>query len=218
MSKYTLAVFDLDGTVLDTLDDLTSSVNFALNEGGFPQRSRDEIKGFVGNGIRKLVDRALPRGVPEEAADRVFASFKAYYAIHNADRTHPYCGIIPLVTALRKRGMYTALVSNKADFAVKSLAERYFDGLFDIAVGEKEGVPRKPDPASVNEVLRLLSVSKENAVYIGDSDVDILTAKNADIDCVSVTWGFRSREFLKNNGAAVLADTADELYAVITGE
>lgn len=218
MGKYTLAVFDLDGTVLDTLDDLTASVNFALNEAGFPQRNKDEIKSFVGNGIRRLIELALPQGTSAEIADGVFSSFRSHYALHSADNTAPYDGIISLLKSLRKRDIRTALVSNKADFAVKSLAERYFDGLFEIAVGDRDGVPRKPDPTSVNEVLRLLSVKKENAVYIGDSDVDILTAKNTEIDCISVTWGFRSREFLRVNGAAAMVDTAEELYnAIING-
>lgn len=216
ISGYRLVIFDLDGTLLDTLDDLTDSVNFALNSEGFPKRSRDEIRSFVGNGIRRLIDSSLPENTDEEAAERVFSLFKEYYAMHNADKTRPYDGILPLLDELKKRGVRLALVSNKADFAVKALAERYFNGTFDAVLGERENIPRKPDPASVNEVLRLLSAKKEDAVYVGDSDVDILTAKNAELDCICVTWGFRDKEYLKECGGALFADTAHELMKIIT--
>ena len=216
MAGYRLAVFDLDGTLLDTLDDLTASVNFALSEAKLPERSKDEIQSFVGNGIRRLIDLSLPKGTEKDTADRVFSLFKSHYALHSNDNTRPYEGILPMLQKLKEAGIRLALVSNKADFAVKSLAEKYFGGLLDIAVGEKEGIPRKPDPASVNEVLDALSVKTEDAVYIGDSDVDILTAKNAGIDCICVAWGFRDKEFLIENGGIVFADNASELFNKIT--
>lgn len=216
MARYRLAVFDLDGTLLYTLDDLTASVNYALESEGLPERSKDEIQSFVGNGIRRLIDLSLPKGTEKDTADRVFSLFKSHYALHSNDNTRPYEGILPMLRKLKETGVRLALVSNKADFAVKSLAEKYFGGLLDIAVGEKEGIPRKPHPSMVENILQSLSVEKEDAVYIGDSDVDILTAKNAGIDCISVTWGFRDREFLIENGGRVFADNASELFNKIT--
>mgnify|MGYP004513652993 FL=1 len=209
--KYSLAVFDLDGTVLDTLGDLAASTNFALGEYGLPARSVDEVRRFVGNGIRLLIERAVPENTAAETVDGVFEAFRAHYALHCADTTRAYDGIKRLLCDLRAAGIKTAVVSNKADFAVKELCRRYFEGLFDIAVGERENIRRKPAPDSVLEVMRSLSATPDETVYIGDSDVDIMTAKNSGTHCISVTWGFRDREFLLANGAYDLADTADEL-------
>lgn len=216
--KYTLAIFDLDGTILNTLDDLAASVNAALAACTLPLRSTDEVCSFVGNGIRKLIERSVPEGTPITVTDDVFVRFKEHYALHCADRTAPYDGICAVLEVLRSEGIKTAVVSNKADFAVQELCSRYFEGLFDAVVGEREGIKIKPAPDSVNEVLGRLGVSQEDAVYIGDSDVDIQTAQNAHMDCIAVSWGFRGREFLHEHGAPCIAEYPEQLSALILGE
>ena len=203
--NYELAIFDMDGTILDTLQDLHDTLNYVLGMHHFPLRTIDETRRFVGNGIRKLVERALPAGSDDATIDRVFASFKEYYKDHCAVATKPYDGITELLKELREAGIKTAVVSNKADFAVQELCETYFKGLFDCAVGEREGVRRKPSPDSVYAVLEKLAVAKEHAVYIGDSDVDLATAENAGLPCIAVTWGFRDRDFLEAHGASEYA-------------
>lgn len=209
--KYRLAIFDLDGTILDTLEDLKNSINFALLQFGFPERELSEVRAFVGNGILKLVKRAVPSGTSEEDINRVFETFKSHYKIHSADNTKSYCGINELLGELKKGGTKLAVVSNKADFAVQDLCEKYFKGIFNYAVGEKENVRKKPYPDSVNEVLKTLGVPKNEAVYIGDSEVDVKTAVNVGMDCISVLWGFRSKEELLENGAKNLVSDPKEI-------
>lgn len=216
--KYQLAVFDMDGTILDTLADLHNSMNYCLREFGYPEHTMDETKFFVGNGIRKLVTRALPADTPEAEIDRVFAFFIDYYKAHSAIDTKPYMGITELLKELRAAGMKTAVVSNKADVAVQSLCNSYFDGLFDFATGEREGMARKPERDLVDLALNAVNISKENAIYIGDSDVDLMTADNSDLPCISVTWGFRDVEFLKAHGAKVFAHTPKELGEILLAE
>jgi phosphoglycolate phosphatase len=213
--KYTLAIFDLDGTILDTLDDLADTINFALSNSGFPKRTRDEVRRFVGNGINRLVERAVPADTSPEEAKKVRADFEAHYKAHCAIKTRPYDGIIEILKTLRESGVKAAVVSNKPDFAVKDLCELYFPGMLDFAVGEREGVRRKPAPDSVLTVLEKLSTDSKKAVFIGDSDVDIETARNAGIDCISVDWGFRSREFLLESGASTIISSPDELLNLI---
>lgn len=213
--KYRLAIFDLDGTLLNTLTDLAGSVNHALEKNGLPLRSIDEVRNFVGNGIRKLIDRAVPENTAVETADKVFSDFKEHYTIHSADSTAPYEGITELLRVLRKDGCLTAVVSNKADFAVKELCKQYFIGLIDVAIGERSGVPRKPSPESVYEVLEALGVSQREAVYIGDSDVDVMTAKNAGLDLIAVDWGFRERELLQKSGAETIVSLPSEIADII---
>ncbi len=213
--KYRLAVFDLDGTILDTLEDLADSTNHALAVNGLPGRSIDEVRQFVGNGIRNLIERAVPEGAGEELTDTVFSEFREYYGIHCFDKTRPYEGMLECMEKIRRGGMQVAVVSNKADFAVQELCERFFAGLSDISVGEREGVRRKPYPDSVLHVLDSLGVKKEDAVYIGDSEVDIKTAANAGIDEIAVEWGFRDSEYLRAQGAKVLAKTPAELYTLL---
>ncbi len=213
--KYQLAIFDLDGTILDTLKDLADSVNYSLRKSNCSERTIDEVRRFVGNGIFKLIQRAVPENSSEELINTVFSDFKEYYKVHYADSTKEYDGITELFTKLRSSGIKIAVVSNKADFAVQSLCKDYFSGLLDACVGERENVRRKPAPDSVNEILSILGVEKENAVYIGDSDVDIKTAQNAEMDCISVNWGFRDTEFLTANGATVIVQTTQELYLKI---
>ncbi len=210
--KYQLAIFDLDGTILDTLQDLANSTNYALRQSGCPERTIDEVRCFVGNGILNLIKRAVPQNSSEDLVSKVFEDFKIHYAAHCADNTKEYDGVSKLFAQLRADGMKIAVVSNKADFAVQKLCKDYFDGYLDTTVGEREQVRRKPAPDSVNEVLKNLNISRKNAVYIGDSDVDIETAKNAGMPCISVNWGFRSTDFLTEHGAAQIVSTMDELY------
>lgn len=207
-------IFDLDGTLLNTLEDLKDSVNAALEKNGLPGRSMEEVRQFVGNGIHKLIERAVPVGTPEEKMELVFQEFRSYYLMHCQDKTCAYPGIQELLEELNRRGILMGIVSNKADAAVKELAEKYFPNI-EVAIGEREGIARKPAPDSVLEVLRLLGVSQEEAVYVGDSDVDIATAKNAGLSCVSVTWGFREEELLRSLNPAYMIHYPGELLELL---
>lgn len=213
--KYKLAIFDLDGTILDTLEDLADATNYALGEHGYPLRTIEEVRRFVGNGIRKLIERAVPAGLTQEEISGVHQTFSAYYQKHCADKTCPYEGIVPLLQRLRAAGCLTAVVSNKADAAVQPLCQQYFENLFDYAVGERAGINRKPAPDAVLEVLRRLGVEKIDAVYIGDSEVDIQTAANAGLDSIIVTWGFRDRAYLESQGGRRFADRPEEIKNTI---
>ena len=214
--RYKLVIFDMDGTILNTLEDLADSVNYALNIEGYPLRSIDEVCCFVGNGIRKLIERSVPNETEIQNIDKVHRRFTEYYTEHCADKTKPYDGIIELIDNLHKNGCKTAVVSNKADYAVKSLCNQYFDGKFDMAVGEQMPLyNKKPAPDLVNLVIEKLNVSACDAVYIGDSDVDIMTAANAGIECISVDWGFRSREFLIEKGAEKIVSNTSELESAL---
>lgn len=210
--KHSLAIFDLDGTILYTLVDLKNSMNFTLKKFGFPERTLDEVRRFVGNGIKNLIIRAAPKGTDEKTIDEMFEAFNEHYAVHCNDNTKSYDGIDELLKKLKEQKVKTAVVSNKADYAVQTLVKKYFDGLFDYAVGEKQGVRKKPCPDSVNEVLRVLDTPKESAVYIGDSEVDVATAKNAQMDCIAVDWGFRDRDVLINSGATLIVSDVAALY------
>lgn len=209
--KYKMAIFDLDGTILDTLEDLADSVNYALEKNELPLRTIEEVRCFVGNGIRNLIDKAVTADTEPEVTECVFNDFKEHYTKHCADKTRPYDGILPLLEKLRSQGIKTAVVSNKGDFAVQSLCRDYFPGLFDFAVGERDGIRRKPAPDSVMECLKKFALKTEDAVYIGDSEVDVKTAGNAGMDLIIVTWGFRDEEQLKTEGAEVFAHTMQEL-------
>lgn len=204
-------VFDLDGTLLDTLDDLTDAVNHALLACGLKECTREEVRGFVGNGIKTLIKRA----VGEDHAARqeeALEAFKAYYGAHCLDKTKPYAGVKETLQTLLKHGKKIAVVSNKADFAVKKLCKEIFPEI-EVAIGENEsaGVRKKPAPDSVLSALAALGAKKETAVYIGDSEVDIETAKNAGLPCISVSWGFKDRAFLLSHGATTIIDTPQEL-------
>lgn len=214
--KYDLIIFDMDGTVLDTLKDLTESANYALRVCGFPERTIDEIRSFVGNGIAILIKRCVPEGTGEDERRRVHEAFTEHYTVHCSDYTKPYDGIPELLIKLRKSGCKTAVVSNKADYAVQKLCRQYFPEMFDAAAGEQmPAYPKKPSPELVYMIMDKLGVPKERTVYIGDSDVDIMTARNAGIDCIAVEWGFRSREFLLDNGAEVIVSEVSQLEAII---
>lgn len=215
MHKYKAVIFDLDGTLLNTLEDLRDSVNYSLQKFGYPSRTLSEIRNFVGNGIGKLLHRALPSDVSESEFQKVFDTFKSYYADHCNIKTRPYDGIMPLLERLKKEGYKLAIVSNKADFGVKALNRDYFNSLIDVALGEREGFRRKPEPDTVFAALEMLNVSKSETVYIGDSDVDIKTARNSGLDCISVDWGFRDRTFLIENGAKTIVSTPEELIDLL---
>ena len=215
--KYQALIFDLDGTLLDTLDDLADSVNAVLNMHGYPQKTRDEVCAAVGSGIAKLIEGVLPGGRDNADFDRVLASFKQYYGAHCEDKTAPYAGIAELLAKLQNAGVKMAIVSNKADFAVKTLAKAWFPDTIPVAIGENEaaGIRKKPAPDTVDLALRELGIAREQAAYVGDSEVDVLTARNCEMPCLSVTWGFRSRETLIESGANILLDTPQALWEAI---
>ena len=214
--KKTTVVFDLDGTLLDTLQDLANAVNYALEQQGMPKRTLEEVRQFVGNGVRLLMIRAVPDGERNPLFEETFALFKEYYGKHCNDNTKPYAGVVELIETLKEKGYAVAIVSNKIDFAVKELNDLYFKGIVPVAIGEKEGIRRKPAPDTVFQAMRELDVKPENCIYIGDSEVDIQTAANAGIPCISVNWGFKSTEFLKENGAAQIVYTPTELVNAIS--
>ena len=210
--RYDTVVFDLDGTLLNTLEDLKNATNYALQAHGYPPRSLEEVRKFVGNGVRKLLERALPERIAGEEFEQLFSTFKNYYAVHCEDTTCVYDGVLEMLGQFREAGYRIAIVSNKLDSAVKELNQTYFKDYVQAAIGEKESVRRKPAPDMVYAALKELGSQPGQAVYVGDSDVDIQTAANAGLDCVSVSWGFRSVEFLKEHGAAFIADTPEEVY------
>lgn len=206
MKKITTVIFDLDGTLLDTLEDLTDAVNYALEQCGCPGRSIDEVRSFVGNGIRRLIERAVPTDTSIELTDRVYANFKEYYDIHCMDKTRAYRGVSELIRKLYQKGFHMAIVSNKADHAVKELNRHFFAPEIQVAIGSTETGKKKPAPDLVWQALKELGSSKEEAVYIGDSDVDLATAVNAGLPCIAVLWGFRERMFLEQTWARLQAD------------
>lgn len=210
---YSTYIFDLDGTLLDTLDDLAASTNAALRHSGMPERTKEEVRQFVGNGIRKLMERAIPDGTANARFDETFDFFCKYYLHHSLDNTKPYDGIPELLAELKQQGKRTAIVSNKFYLATQELARHFFSDTITVAIGEHEdvGIHKKPAPDTVREALRQLDVSKEGAVYIGDSDVDIMTAKNSGMPCISVLWGFRDEQFLRNHGATTLVSNPLEI-------
>ncbi len=212
---YKTAVFDLDGTLLDTLEDLYRAVNAALDRHFLPRRTRNEVRLFVGNGVELLIRRAVPAECDEETILSTLADFKATYAAICKDNTKPYDGILPMLTALRDKGIRVAVVSNKFDTATKALCAEYFGDLVEVAIGERADVRKKPAPDTVLEALKELGVTTEGAVYVGDSDVDIRTAENCGMDCLSVTWGLRDEKFLLENGAKTLVHTPSDLLSVI---
>ncbi len=213
-----IVIFDLDGTLLNTLGDLHISFNYAINKFGYPERTMDEIKSFVGNGIRTAIERALPQNVSNDEMNKIVDVFKSYYIEHMNKHTKPYEGVVDMLKALKDMGYKTAVVSNKYDDAVKELCKRYFGDLIDAAAGEGYGIAKKPAEDGILKVLKELGagdLNENNVIYIGDSEVDIQTAQNANIPCISVLWGFKDREFLKSNGAKIFAETADDIIKII---
>ena len=211
--SYQTYIFDLDGTLLDTLGDLAASVNYAMRTHGMPEHSVDEVCRFVGNGVRRLMERAVPGGAAHPAFEAAFATFRRHYMEHSLDTTRPYEGIPEMLQELKRRGRHTAVVSNKFDAATKELCRHFFPDTIDVAVGEHEveGIRKKPAPDTVLQALSQLGVGQEGAVYVGDSDVDIQTARNSGLPCISVLWGFRDREFLLAHGAETFVSQPLEL-------
>lgn len=207
-------IFDLDGTLLNTLVDLADSTNYALSRFGYPTRTIEEVRQFVGNGVAKLIERAIPEGKNNPNFEKCLAIFKENYAQNMYNKTAPYNGIIEMLSNLKSKGIKIAVVSNKFDLAVKELCKKYFEGVIDFAAGENEaqGIRKKPAPDTVISVLNEFNFAPEDAVYVGDSDVDIMTAKNSKMPCISVTWGFRDEEFLLENGATILINAPSEIY------
>lgn len=207
-------IFDLDGTLLNTLDDLADSTNYALSKFGYPTRTIEEVRQFVGNGVAKLIERAIPDGENNPNFEKCLSIFKENYAKNMYNKTAPYNGIIEMLSNLKSKGIKIAVVSNKFDLAVKELCKKYFEGFIDFAAGENEaqGIKKKPAPDTVISVLNEFNFAPEDAVYIGDSDVDIMTAKNSKMPCISVTWGFRDEKFLLENGATILINAPSEIY------
>ena len=213
--KYQVIIFDMDGTLLNTLDDLYNAVNYVLLKFGYPLRTREEVRSFVGNGVQRLVDFAIPNGQNNPHREEIFADFKQYYNIHGREKTQPYPGITELLQELKSRGYQLGVVSNKYDTAVKTLSEIYFPGVFATAIGEREGVRRKPAPDSVFAVLNELRADTSGVLYVGDSEVDIRTAENAGVACISVAWGFRDRDLLEREGAKQIIDDPSELLQFV---
>lgn len=213
MITYSTYIFDLDGTLLDTLGDLAASVNYALRTHNMPEHSLEDIRRFVGNGVRKLMERAVPQGAQNPCFDEAFATFRQYYMQHSLDTTRPYAGIPETLEALKARGCHLAVVSNKMMAATQALCSHFFPDTIEVAIGEHEaeGIRKKPAPDTVIAALKALGVGKEQAVYVGDSDVDIETARNSGMPCISVLWGFRDRDFLKQNGAETFISAPSEL-------
>ena len=213
--KYEAVIFDLDGTLVDTLEDLKDSVNFALSSFGFPERNVEEIRSFVGNGVRRLMYLSVPEGTDKDTAEKCLEVFKEHYKTNSRNKTKPYDGIAEMLDTLCENGIKTAVVTNKMHTAAKDIVEFYFGEKISITVGQLDGIAQKPQPDGVLKAIETLGVSKEKAVYVGDSEVDCITAKNAQIDCIGVTWGFRSREILKENGANVIVDSPAEILNIL---
>ena len=209
--NYDTYVFDLDGTLLSTLGDLAASCNHALRANGMPERTIDEVRRFVGNGVKKLMERAIPGGLDNPLFEKTFDDFRQHYMHHNLDTTCPYPGVMEMLESLRSRGKKVAVVSNKFYAATQALCKHFFGDLVDVAIGEREGIRKKPAPDTVNEALAQMNVGKERAVYIGDSDVDIMTANNCGMPCISVLWGFRDYYFLVEHGATIFVTSPLQL-------
>lgn len=208
-------IFDLDGTLLNTLEDLKNSTNYALKVLGFQEKSLTYVRNSVGNGLRNLMIRCLPEGSSEETVDLLLREMKRHYQVHCHDLTLPYEGILPMLERLKAEGYGLAIVSNKADPMVQELNRTFFDGLISVAVGEAPDCRRKPAPDMVNKALLRLGASAEDAIYIGDSEVDIQTAANSGLPCLSVGWGFRDPEVLFESGAKRVYASPADLYQAI---
>lgn len=213
--KFETVIFDLDGTLLDTLDDLMNSANFAMREFGFPERTRAEIRQFVGNGVGMLIKRAAPEGTDDKTLEECLEVFRRHYSEHKEDNTAPYEGVIPTLLKLKEAGVKLGVVSNKFDKAVKELCKPFFGDIIPVCIGERENVRRKPCPDSVFEALKELNASTETAIYVGDSDTDALTAKNAGLPCIGVVWGFRDKDVLENAGAEYIINEPSELLNIV---
>ena len=208
-------IFDMDGTVLDTLDDLTDSMNYVLKRFKMPCHGKEDYRRFFGNGVRYALEKAVVKGTPSETIDCMLPIFKKHYNKHCLDHTKPYDGISELMKELKTEGYKLAIVSNKIDSAVKELNRRFFSEVIEVAIGESPGIRRKPAPDTVLEAMKALNSNAAESMYVGDSEVDFETARNAGLPCISVLWGFRSEEFLRENGASVFARQPGEVLRIL---
>ena len=215
MNRHTTLLFDLDGTLLDTLGDLTASVNFSLQQHAFPTISAQDTRRFLGDGYAKLIERAIPEGASNPHFSRCLEEFAEHYNRNMMCHTKPYPGILDLLAELKRKEYQMAVVSNKNNVAVKTLVEHYFGKYIQTAIGASAEIAHKPDPSSVHKALEELDANPNTTLYVGDSDVDILTARNAGLPCVCVSWGFCDKEFLKKNGASTIIDRPMDLLAVL---
>lgn len=215
MKKYDTVIFDLDGTLLNTLEDLTDSVNYALGLYSFPCRTGSEIRSFVGNGVGRLMELSIPDGLNNPQFEKCLSDFRNHYSQNMQNKTDTYKGIMELLRQLSKEDYKIAIVSNKFDTTVKGLNQVYFSEYVKVAIGESENVSKKPAPDTVFKALDELRSTAEKSVYVGDSEVDVKTAKNAGVTCVGVTWGFRDRSVLKQEGANYIIDTPEDLLKII---
>lgn len=204
-------IFDLDGTLLNTLEDLKDATNFALSKFGYPERSLEEVRCFVGNGVKKLIERAVPDNC--ENIDECLCVFKQNYSENMCNHTAPYNGILKILSDLKSYGVKIGVVSNKFDSAVKDLCKKYFGDLVDVAIGQADDVPKKPAPDGVFKAMKELNAEKNSTVYVGDSDVDVETAKNANLTSIGVTWGFRNRKDLE--GADFIIDNPCDIINIV---
>lgn len=213
--KYNTIIFDLDGTLLNTLEDLADAVNYALKKCGYPLRTMDEVRQFIGNGVKKLMERSTPENINEKDFEKCYQLFRSYYKENSRIKTAPYEGITDLLKSLKEQGIKTAVVTNKMDEAAQDVIKYYFGELIDITIGQRENIPTKPDPAGVNKAIESLAAAKENCIFAGDSDVDILTGHNAGLLSIGVTWGYRSKELLLESGADFIAESPAEILEFI---
>lgn len=212
---YKAVIFDLDGTLLNTLDDLAASVNFALKTCGYPERTIEEVRAFIGNGVIKLMQRATPDGISQEEFDRCFGSFRTHYLKHMFDTTKPYDGILPLLDTLKAAGIKTAVVSNKLHSGVVGLCKDFFGDRLTCAFGVLDESERKPAPANVFKAIKEMQVEAADCVYVGDSEVDVQTANNTGLDCIAVTWGYRDPDVLKMNSPKYMIEKPEEILPIV---
>lgn len=213
--RYDLVIFDLDGTLLDTLDDLTDATNRALAEAGFPSHSREKIRTYIGNGVAKLIERAVPAGTDEQTRAQVLSRFKTIYTENVNVNTRPFPGVPELLRALGEKDVRAAVNSNKVDNAVQLLCDAHFPGLLQMALGERPNMPKKPAPDGARLIMEALGADPKRTLYVGDGDADLLTAQNAKIDAAWVSWGFRHRDELGDLTIPRAFDSAEQLAAFI---
>lgn len=218
MKDIKYIIFDMDGTLLDSLKDLQNTLNHCFRKVGFPERNYEEVRSFVGNGLRKLIERAVPQGITDEKVDEILARFKEYYMVHCADFTAPYEGIMDMLAKLKEAGYKMAIVSNKADEVLKVLSRQFFGDYIDVAIGERAGMNKKPAPDLVWLAMEQLGATKENTVYVGDSEVDYQTAVNSELKGISVLWGFRDKDFLEECGAKCFANEPIDVVKILEDE
>lgn len=215
MRKYDVILFDLDGTLLYTLEDMRDSVNHVMELFGYPVHTTEEVRSYIGNGIRKLIERALPAGTDSEICDRALAEYRRHYNDNCMVKTRPYEGVPELLQELKARGHRIAVVTNKNAEAAEKICRHYFPDTVELTLGQVDSIPKKPDPAMVRSAMEQMGVSGKSAVYIGDSETDIETAANSQMDCIICLWGFRDEEYLKEQGAEVTVRNASEIAALV---